>query len=122
MAREQSLILLTGATGYIGGRLLPLLEQRSLRLRCVCRQPERLRSRVALATEVVQGDVMDLETLRAALSGVHAAFYLVHSLGTKRDFEQEDRQAAAKDVSGQIKEPAGMDGRRVNSRPALGRR
>ncbi len=95
MAHEQSIILLAGATGYIGGRLLPLLEQRGLRLRCVCRQSERLRSRAALASEVVQGDVMDPESLRAPLSGVHAAYYLVHSLGTKRDFEQEDRQAAA---------------------------
>ena len=42
MANEQSIILLTGGTGYIGGRLLPLLEQRGCRLRCVCRQPERL--------------------------------------------------------------------------------
>jgi len=71
MAHEQSIILLTGGIGYIGGRLLPLLEQRGLRLRCVCRQPERLRSRVAATTEVVQGDVMDPESLRMALSGVH---------------------------------------------------
>ena len=95
MAHEQSIILLTGGTGYIGGRLLPLLEQRGLCLRCVCRQPERLRSRVATTTEVVQGDVLDPDSLRMALSGVHTAYYLVHSLGTKQDFEREDRQAAA---------------------------
>jgi uncharacterized protein YbjT (DUF2867 family) len=91
----NSLILLTGGTGYIGGRLLPLLEQRGCRLRCVCRQPERLRSRVAATTEVVQGDVMDPESLRLAMFGVDTAYYLVHSLGTKQDFEREDRQAAA---------------------------
>ena len=95
MAHEQSLILLTGGTGYIGGRLLPLLEQRGCRLRCVCRQPERLRSRVAATTEVVQGNVMDPESLRLAMFGVDTAYYLVHSLGTKQDFEREDRQAAA---------------------------
>ncbi len=95
MAHEQSIILLTGATGYIGGRLLPVLEQRGIRLRCACRQPERLRSRVAATTEVVQGDVMAPESLRMALSGVHTAYYLVHSLGAKQDFEREDRRAAA---------------------------
>jgi uncharacterized protein YbjT (DUF2867 family) len=64
MNREQPLVLLTGATGYVGGRLLPLLEQRGLRLRCACRQPERLRSRVTATTEVAQGDMMDSESLR----------------------------------------------------------
>ena len=92
---DSPLVLLTGGTGYIGGRLLPLLERRGLRLRCVCRQPERLQSRAAGTTEVVQGDVMDTESLRMALADVQTAYYLVHSLGTKQDFEREDRQAAA---------------------------
>ncbi len=95
MASDRSLVLLTGGTGYIGGRLLPLLEQRDLRVRCVCRQPERLRSRVALTTEVVEGDVLAPDSLAAAMQGVHTAYYLVHSLGTKQDFERDDRQAAA---------------------------
>ena len=88
-------VLLTGGTGYIGGRLLPLLEQHGLRVRCVCRQPERLRSRVASTTDVVEGDVLASHSLAAAMQGVHTAYYLIHSLGTRQDFERDDRQAAA---------------------------
>jgi uncharacterized protein YbjT (DUF2867 family) len=95
MLSDSPLVLLTGGTGYIGGRLLPLLEQRGLRVRCLCRQPEWLRSRVSATTEVVEGDVLAPDSLAAAMQGVHTAYYLIHSLGTKQDFEQEDRQAAA---------------------------
>jgi uncharacterized protein YbjT (DUF2867 family) len=95
MSNDVPLVLLTGGTGYIGGRLLPLLEQRGLRVRCLCRQPERLRSRVASTTEVVEGDVLAPDSLAAATQGVHTAYYLIHSLGTKQDFERDDRQAAA---------------------------
>ena len=95
MERDEPLILLTGATGYVGGRLLPLLEGRGLRLRCLARNPEHLRPRAADTTEVVRGDVLDPESLPAAFEGVKTAYYLIHSLGTRRDFEREDRQAAA---------------------------
>lgn len=95
MAREKSVILLTGGTGYIGGRLLPLLERRGLRLRCLARRPENLCPRVASTTEVVAGDVLSPETLPLAFKGVDTAYYLIHSMGTARDFERDDRQAAA---------------------------
>ncbi len=95
MAPDKSVVLLTGGTGYIGGRLLPLLERRGLRVRCLVRRPDNLRSRVAATTEVVAGDVLAPETLSAAFEGVGAAYYLIHSMGTARDFEREDRQAAA---------------------------
>jgi uncharacterized protein YbjT (DUF2867 family) len=87
-------ILLTGASGYVGGRLLKALEGRGERVRCLARRPEFLRPRVGASTEVVQGDVLDLESLRWALEGVDVAYYMVHSMGSLGDFEEEDRRAA----------------------------
>lgn len=88
-------ILITGATGYVGGRLLKRLEQREdLSLRCLARRPEYLRARVSQNTEVVAGDVMDKDSLLPALKGVHSAYYLIHSMGSEKDFEELDRQAA----------------------------
>lgn len=87
-------ILLTGATGYVGGRLRERLEARGLPLRCTSRRPDELRSRVAESTEVVHGDVQDPESLDSALEGIEAAYYLVHSMGTANDFEDEDRRGA----------------------------
>jgi uncharacterized protein YbjT (DUF2867 family) len=87
-------ILLTGATGYVGGRLLPLLAADGWRVRCLARQPEHLLSRVPAGVEVVQGDLLDAASLSAAMQGVEAAFYLVHSMGATGDFETQDRLAA----------------------------
>src|SRR5271167_1147417 len=98
MANEEDetrpLILLTGGSGYVGGRLVPLLEKQDVRLRCLARSPEKMRSRVQPATEIVEGDVLDPASLDRALQGVHTAYYLVHLMSGSRDFEQEDRQAA----------------------------
>lgn len=91
---EASLILLTGATGYIGGRLLRLLEQRGQHVRALARQPDALRKRAAASTEVVAGDVLDRASLDSALDGVESAYYLVHSMGADGSFEDADRQAA----------------------------
>jgi len=88
------LILLTGATGYVGGRLLPLLAEDGWRVRCLARKPEHLSSRVPAGVEVVQGDLLDAASLSAAMRGMEAAFYLVHSMGATGDFEQQDRRAA----------------------------
>ena len=95
MTIKDSAILLTGATGYIGGRLLPLLERRGVRLRCLARRPENLRSRVGKSTELVAGDVLDPGSLPAAVEGVDTAYYLIHSMGSARDFGRDDRQGAA---------------------------
>jgi len=96
MARDADrLVLLTGATGYVGGRLLPRLEQRGVRVRCMSRRPEALRGRVGAATETVAGDMLDAASLAAALRDVDTAYYFVHSMGADRDFEQADRLAAA---------------------------
>lgn len=90
---QQSTILLTGATGYIGGRLLSRLAD-TYKVRCLARQPEFLRNRVDAAVEVVAGDVMDKASLLRAMQGIDAAYYLIHSMGSNRDFEKLDRIAA----------------------------
>jgi uncharacterized protein YbjT (DUF2867 family) len=91
---NRPLILLTGGSGYVGGRLIPLLEKQGVRLRCLARSPEKMRSRVQADTEIIQGDVLDPASLDRALEGVHTAYYLVHLMSGSKDFEQEDRQAA----------------------------
>ena len=87
-------ILLTGGSGYVGGRLIPLLERQGVKLRCLARSPDKLRPRVETATEIVKGDVLDQPSLDQALQGVHTAYYLVHLMSGSKDFEREDRQAA----------------------------
>ncbi|MBW2541678.1 MAG: SDR family oxidoreductase [Deltaproteobacteria bacterium] len=87
-------ILVTGATGYVGGRLLRALEDRGLPVRCLARKPAHLSSRVNAGTEVVQGDVVSGDGLEAALRGVETAYYLIRSMGAANGFEAADRQAA----------------------------
>src|SRR6202521_6204493 len=92
--QHRFLILLTGASGYVGGRLIPLLEKQPVKLRCLARNPDKLRSQVKKTTEVVRGDVLDAASLGQALQGVHTAYYLVHLMSGSKDFEKQDRQAA----------------------------
>jgi uncharacterized protein YbjT (DUF2867 family) len=94
MTRNRGLILLTGATGYVGGRLLKALEADGRRLRCMARRPEYLRARVGEGTEVVAGDVLQPDTLPAALRGVDTAYYLIHSMATSRRYATSDRKGA----------------------------
>ena len=93
---DRTTILVTGGSGYVGGRLISLLERLGVKLRCLARNPDKLRSHVQAATEVVQGDVLDPPSLDQALEGVHTAYYLVHLMSGSgsKDFEREDRQAA----------------------------
>lgn len=95
MTNPESLICLTGGTGYIGGRLLPLLESRGVYVRCLTRRPESLEKRVSDTTQVTLGNVLDRDSLNATLEGVDTAYYLVHSMGTRGDFEEDDRRGAA---------------------------
>jgi uncharacterized protein YbjT (DUF2867 family) len=87
------MVLLTGATGYVGGRLLRRLEQQGLQVRCICRNPERLRGRVAPSTEIVQGDLLQPASLGSTFSGIDTAFYLVHSMQAGQEFESREKEA-----------------------------
>ncbi len=91
---EKSLILLTGASGYVGGRLLRSLENQGYRVRCLARRPEILKPKVHPSTEVVAGDVLDRASLDSALRGVDVAYYMVHSMSSAGSFEETDRLAA----------------------------
>src|SRR3954451_15472783 len=89
------MLLLTGATGYVGGRLLRRLEEEGLPVRCLCRDPETLRRRVAPGTELVRGDLLQPASLDSAFSGVDIAFYLVHSMNSGSGFETNEARSAA---------------------------
>ena len=94
MNEQSPSILLTGATGYVGGRLLPLLEAQNRRVRCLARKPENLAGRVGAQAEVVQGDVLAPDSLPPAMEGIETAYYLVHSMGSAGSFEEQDRGGA----------------------------
>ena len=94
--RPRRTVLVTGATGYVGGRLLAALEARGESIRCFARRPEVLASRVHGSTTVVAGDVTDETALAAALAEVHSAFYLVHSMDARGQFARRDREAAVR--------------------------
>ena len=93
-SRGRREVLITGASGYIGGRLLAALESAPCRIRCLSRDPAYLESRVRASTRVFRGDVLDAESLRSALAGVDTAYYLIHSMASSGNFESLDRCAA----------------------------
>jgi uncharacterized protein YbjT (DUF2867 family) len=91
---SDTTVLLTGATGYIGGRLLSRLEERGVRVRCLSRRPDVLAGRIGPETEIVSADLNEPATLGRVLTGVDTAYYLVHSMSSRTPFAQADRDAA----------------------------
>jgi uncharacterized protein YbjT (DUF2867 family) len=95
MRDHEPLCLVTGATGYIGGRLVPELLGAGFRVRCMSRSAARLRDYPwASRVETAGADAADMQAARRALSGADVAYYLIHALGTGRRFEEADRAAA----------------------------
>ena len=103
---KSDLILVTGATGYVGGRLVPRLLEAGYRVRCLVRDPERLKGRSWLNSpsngdqvEVMKGDALKKESLVAALQGVSVAYYLIHGFqGGKLDARRD--MTAARNFAG----------------------
>jgi uncharacterized protein YbjT (DUF2867 family) len=89
-------ILLTGATGYIGGRLRQALpNDPAVRLRLLVRDRRRLRPEASSSADIVEGSTFDRGSLYQALRGIDVAYYLIHSMTAREDFEKLDRLSAA---------------------------
>ncbi|WP_176371610.1 SDR family oxidoreductase [Desulfosediminicola flagellatus] len=88
-------VLVTGATGYIGRRLVErLLTDSTIAIRVLVRNKNKLQAAVTDKVEIVEGDTFDEECLKLALEGVDTAFYLIHSMGSDKDYQDLDRKSA----------------------------
>ncbi|MFN2235215.1 MAG: NAD(P)H-binding protein, partial [Anaerolineales bacterium] len=100
-------ILVTGATGYVGGRLVPRLLDAGHIVRVLVRNPSQLQGRIWIKNvEIVQGDVLNPTSLAKAMDGMEVAYYLIHSMSRKKDFQQRDQALAH--AFGQAAKKAGM--------------
>ena len=91
---DQPKILLTGASGYVGSRLLLRLIERGYPLRCLARNPAKLTHRHLNRVEIVKGDTLDPSTLNGVFEGIDIAYYLIHSMTDSANFEEKDIHSA----------------------------
>lgn len=105
-ANPAQTVLLTGATGFVGQRLLPELRARGWQVRCASRDPERARARQP-DVDWVRLDLDQAETVPPAVAGCHAAFFLVHAMGDDDDYAE--REAAAARGFAQAAADAGLE-------------
>jgi uncharacterized protein YbjT (DUF2867 family) len=95
MSSSSPIVLVTGATGYVGGRLVPRLLDAGLEVRVLVRSPDRLRDVPwAGKVQIVEGDLSDAATLARAFRGADVLYYLVHSMGGKGHFADAEETAA----------------------------
>ncbi len=92
-SNRRKKVLVTGATGYVGSRLVPRILPH-YDVRCLVRDPARLDDSIRDQVDVAQGDVMHSHSLEKCLQGVDVAFYLIHGMGYGADFQKKDRLAA----------------------------
>ena len=94
MSDNKPNILLTGATGYVEGRLLKTLNQQGYPVRCLVKNPNYLNLADSSNIQIIKGDIFDLESLEKAMFNVNITYYLVHSMRTKGSFVEEDQLGA----------------------------
>ena len=87
------MILVTGATGYVGGRLVPRLLEKGYKVRCLVRDASRLENRWT-GVELVEADVLNADSLNGIFKNIDTTYYLIHSMGGDGEFSKTDIIAA----------------------------
>ena len=111
-------VLVTGATGYIGGRLVPALVHRGYRVRCLVRQPEKARGRFGPSVEIVGGDLLQPDSLSVEQFDAGAAYYLVHALASSGNLREEETAGATNFV--RSRPPGWRRATHLSRRPGIG--